>query len=43
MSNIIEISDFSSPDLDIFARLTDAQLRSRLEQEKGIFIVESPK
>lgn len=43
MPNIIEISDFSSPDLDVFARLTEAQLRNRLEPEKGIFIAESPK
>lgn len=43
MPNIVEISDFSSPGLDAFARLTEAQLRSRLEPEKGIFIAESPK
>ena len=43
MPNIIEISDFLSPDLDVFARLTEAQLRSRFEPEKGIFIAESPK
>ena len=43
MPNIIEIKDFSSPDLDVFARLTEAQLRSRREPEKGIFIAESPK
>ena len=43
MSNIIEINDFTSPALDVFARLTEAQLRNRLEPEKGIFIAESPK
>lgn len=43
MSNIIEISDFSSPQLDIFARLTERQLRSRVEPEKGVFIAENPK
>lgn len=43
MSNIIEITDFSAPELDVFARLTEAQLRNRLEPEKGIFIAESPK
>ena len=42
MANIIKINDFSSPTLDIFARLTGAQLRNRLEPEKGIFIAESP-
>lgn len=43
MSNIIEISDFSSPHLDVFARLTEKQLRNRLEPELGIFIAESTK
>ena len=43
MSNIIEIRDFSSPDLDVFVRLTEAQLRNRIEPDKGIFIAESPK
>lgn len=43
MSEIIEIQDFSAPELDVFARLTEAQLRNRLEPEKGIFIAESPK
>ena len=43
MPNIIEITDFMSPELDAFARLTEAQLRNRLEPEKGIFIAESPK
>lgn len=43
MPNIIEISDLTLPQLDVFAQLTDAQLRNRLEAEKGIFIAESPK
>lgn len=43
MANIIEISDFSSPNLDVFARLTEKQLRNRLEPEMGIFIAESIK
>ena len=43
MAQILEISDLSSAELDIFARLTEAQLRNRLEPEKGIFIAESPK
>ena len=43
MSQIVEISHINDPRLDIFARLTEAQLRSRLEEEKGIFIAESPK
>ena len=43
MPNIIVISDFSAPELDVFARLTDAQLRNRQDTEKGLFIAESPK
>lgn len=43
MAQIIFIDDFSDPRLDLFARLTEVQLRSRLEPEKGIFIAESPK
>jgi len=43
MANIIEISDFSSPNLDVFARLTEKQLRNWMEPEKGIFIAESIK
>ena len=42
MSEIIKITDFSAPELDMFVRLTGAQLRNRLEPEKGIFIAESP-
>ncbi len=43
MPNIIEISDFSRPELDVFARLTEAQLRNKRQPEKGMFIAESPK
>ena len=43
MANIIEIQDIFAPELDMFARLTQAQLRNRREPEKGIFIAESPK
>ena len=43
MSNIIRITDFLSPGLDIYARLTEVQLLNRREPEKGIFIAESPK
>lgn len=43
MSNIIKITDFSSPELDVYARLTEAQLLNRHEPEKGLFIAESPK
>lgn len=43
MSNIIEITDFQAPELDIYARLTENQLLNRAEPEKGLFIAESPK
>ena len=43
MPEIMEVTDPASPQLDLFAHLTEAQLRCRREQEKGIFIAESPK
>lgn len=43
MANIIEITDLSRPELDVYARLTEAQLCSRREPEKGLFIAESGK
>ena len=43
MPNIIEITDFSAPELDVYARLTENQLLNRHEPEKGLFIAESPK
>ena len=43
MSNIIEITNFEAPELDVYARLTEVQLLNRHEPEKGIFIAESPK
>ena len=42
MKKIIHIKDFSDPALDVYVRLTGAQLRNKLEPEKGIFIAESP-
>lgn len=41
--NIIEITDFEAPELDVYARLSENQLLNRHEPEKGIFIAESPK
>ena len=43
MPHIIEITDLSAPELAPYTRLTEAQLRNKLEPEKGIFIAESPK
>lgn len=42
MPNVIELNDLSSPELDIYARLTEAQLRNRLHPEDGLFVAESP-
>ena len=43
MAQIIEITDFFAPELDVYARLTEAQLLNRFEPAKGMFIAESPK
>lgn len=43
MSNIIEITNFSAPELDVYARLSEAQLVHYYEPAPGIFITESPK
>lgn len=43
MAEIIEIRNLNDPALEAYASLTEAQLRNRLEPEKGIFIAESPK
>ena len=42
MPNIIKITDFTSHELDIYARLSENDLLCRHEPEKGIFIAESP-
>jgi tRNA G18 (ribose-2'-O)-methylase SpoU len=42
MSNIIKITSLDLPELDIFSKLTGAQLRNKLEPEKALFIAESP-
>ncbi len=41
--DLITIEDFEQPELDIYARLTEAQLLNRFEPKKGMFIAESPK
>ena len=40
---VLEITDFSAPGPDVYLHLTDHQLRSRREPEKGLFIAEGPK
>ena len=42
MSQIVEITDFSAPELDVYARLTEAQLLNRQNLKEGLFIAESP-
>ena len=42
MANIIEITDFSAPELDIYARLNEVQLMHYYEPHGGLFIAESP-
>ena len=42
MSQIIEITDFSAPELDVYARLTEGQLFHNNKPEMGMFIAESP-
>ena len=42
MPNIMEITDFSAPELDVYARLTENQLVNRADPEKALFIAESP-
>ena len=43
MPNIIEIHDLAASELDVFARLTEAQLRNRRRPDEGLFIAESAK
>ncbi len=43
MARIVEVEDLNAPELAVYAHLTEAQLRNRLEPEKGVFIAESPK
>lgn len=42
MSRVIEITDFSAPELDIYARLTENQLVNRANPENAMFVAESP-
>ena len=41
--NLITVTSLDAPGLDVYGTLTEAQLRNRLEPEKGLFIAESPK
>lgn len=42
MKDFIQISDFEDKRLDVYTRLTGAQLRNKLEPERGVLIAESP-
>ena len=43
MPNIIEITDFHAPELDLYARVSEVQLLRYNEPKEGYFIAESPK
>ena len=43
LQNMKEITDFDASELDVYARLTEAQLLNKDHPEKGLFIAESPK
>ena len=43
MARIVEVTDLTAPGPDVFAGLTEGQLRSRRDAELGLFIAESPK
>lgn len=40
---IIHITSLDHPGIEVFSTLTEAQLRRRIEPDKGVFIAESPK
>ena len=42
-NRIIVITDFQAPELDVYARLTEAQLLNKDNPQEGMFIAESPK
>ena len=42
MPNVIEITEFAAPELDVYARLTENQLVNRADPENALFIAESP-
>ena len=42
MPNVIPITDFASPELDVYARLTENQLLNRADPENAMFVAESP-
>ena len=42
MADIREITDFGAPELDVYARLTEGQLKNRADLARGLFIAESP-
>ncbi len=41
--SVVDITSLDAPGLDVYGTLTEAQLRNKLEPEKGVFIAESPK
>ena len=43
IQNMIKITDFDAPELDVYARFTEAQILNKDHPEDGLFIAESPK
>ena len=43
MAQVKEITDFQASELDVYARLTEAQLLNRAQPQNAMFIAESPK
>lgn len=43
MPVIHEITDLTAPELDVYARLTQAQLRNRLEPERASLLLKAPR
>ncbi len=41
--NLVEIESLDAPGVEVYAHLTERQLRSKLEPEKGLLVAESPK
>ncbi len=39
--NLIEITDINAPELDVFSRITEPQLRTYFEPELGMFLAET--
>ena len=43
MPNVIEITDFAAPELDVYARLTQAQLAAAWNRKKAFLLLKAPR